>query len=85
MGQKTSVYLSDELAERWRASSLPLSEVIRLGLDAADRAPDLEGTIRRVIREELAALAVDGQQQQTPRRTHALNCKCGTCKPGGKR
>ena len=81
MGRKTSVYLSDEQAERLRASSLPLSEVIRRGLDAV--APeDLETTLRRVIREELAASA-GGQSSQAPRRAHALNCKCLTCKPSG--
>jgi hypothetical protein len=55
MGKKTSVYLSDDLLKRWRASSLPHSEVFRRGLDAIEReTPDLEATLRRVIREELS-------------------------------
>ena len=51
----------------------------RRGFDAA--APEsLEDTLRRVIREELAA-AAERAQPQAPSRAHALNCKCGVCKP----
>ena len=49
-GQKTSVYLSDSLAAQWRASGLPLSELVRRGLE---RGSD-EDTLRRVLREELS-------------------------------
>lgn len=56
MGRKTSVYLSDEIARRLEASPLPLAEVIRRGLDADDpEPPDLEVTLRRVIRQEFDA------------------------------
>ena len=56
MGLRTSVYLSDELAAMWRASGVPLAEVIRRGLSAG--GPVDEATLRRVIREELAGLPV---------------------------
>ena len=57
-GGKRSVYLSDELAARWRATGLPLAEVIRRGLDTIEGTTpgpryDIED-IRRVLREELA-------------------------------
>ena len=39
MGLKTSVYLSDDLAAQWRASKLPLAEVIRRGLARSDDKP----------------------------------------------
>lgn len=56
MGLKTSVYLSDDLLKRWRASSLSLSELIRRSLDALDgaEAPHSLEDIRLVVREELA-------------------------------
>jgi hypothetical protein len=79
MGKKTSVYLSDEQVERLRAFSLTLAEVVRRGFDAAAPEP-LEDMLRRVIREELAA-AAERAQPQAPSRAHALNCKCGVCKP----
>ena len=55
MGLRTSVYLSDELAAMWRASKLPLAEVVRRGLSAG--GPVDEATLRHVLREELAAAA----------------------------
>ena len=51
MSLKTSIYLSAELTARVKASPLPLSELVRRGLEA----PDLEATLRRVLREELAS------------------------------
>ena len=54
MGLRTSVYLSDELAAMWRASGVPLAELIRRGLSAG--GPVDEVTLRRVLREELAGL-----------------------------
>ena len=56
MGLRTSVYLSDELAAMWRASGVPLAEVIRRGLSAG--GPVDEVTLRHVLREELAGLTV---------------------------
>jgi hypothetical protein len=53
---KTSVFLNDDLIIRWHASRLPLSELVRRGLDAVDGTPDLVTEIRRTIREELAGL-----------------------------
>ena len=76
-GQKTSVYLSDSLAAQWRASGLPLSELIRRGLD---RSSELEDTLRRVLREELgqgrpaviAASPPEPQHGRTPELTPEL-------------
>ena len=55
--RETSVYLSDSLAARWRASGLPLSELIRRGLehgsDADTLTRTLDGIVRTALREEL--------------------------------
>jgi hypothetical protein len=51
MGKKTSLYLTDDLIPRVEAKGVPLGDLVRQALDA----PSLEDTIRRVIREELAA------------------------------
>ena len=59
---KTSVYLSDELAEAVRASGLPLAELIRRGLDVSG---SIESVIARVVRAELAAWA-DGRSEPEP-------------------
>ena len=58
MGLKTSVYLSDDLAASWRASKLPLAEVIRRGLASGDGEPVTKTVLRDVLREELAGLPV---------------------------
>lgn len=55
---KTSVWLSEGLDARWRVTGLPLSEVIRRGLDAIEGAPDLESVLRRVLDEKLSGLPV---------------------------
>ena len=63
MGTKTSVYLSDDLAARWRGSQLSLGELIRRGLDTAG----IEDIVRRVIREELTGVTVpatDSSEEQ---------------------
>lgn len=54
MGVKTSVYLPDDLAAALKASGRSLGEVIRAGLGMKTEPP--EDILRRVIREELAAL-----------------------------
>jgi hypothetical protein len=61
---KTSVYLSGELIIRWHASSLPLSEVVRRGLDAIEGRPDLVTEVRRAIREELAGVSLAADRSQ---------------------
>src|ERR1039457_505586 len=61
---KTSVYLSDELIIRWHASSLPLSEVVRRGLDAIEGTPDRVPEVRRAIREELAGVSLAADRSQ---------------------
>lgn len=53
MGQKTSVYLADDVAAKAKASGVPLGELVRRGLDAGE-PESLEAMLRRVIREELA-------------------------------
>lgn len=51
---KTSVYLPRELAERVRASGVPMAELIRRGLDAGE-PPALGEVVRAAVREELQA------------------------------
>ncbi len=54
-GKKTSIWLSDELEASWRASGVPLAELIRRGLGMPEPGrPVDEATLRRVLREELA-------------------------------
>ena len=48
---KTSVWLGDDIAERWKQSGLPLAELVRRGLDAGE-PEELDGKIRRLLREE---------------------------------
>lgn len=50
MGKKTSVYLSDAIAERVQASGLSLSELVQRGLDAAEPEPT-EAVISRRLDE----------------------------------
>ena len=54
MGQRTSIYLSDDLAAMVKASRIPLAELVRRGLNAG--GPVDEATLRHVLREELASL-----------------------------
>lgn len=59
MGKKTSMYLTDDLIPRVEAATgqgVSLADLVRQALDA----PSLEETIRRVIREELAAALGNG-------------------------
>jgi hypothetical protein len=49
MAQKTSLYLSDELAARIKDSGLPPAELIRRGLDLPD-------VVAAKVREGLATL-----------------------------
>ena len=49
------MWLSENLDARWRATGLPLSEVIRRGLDAIEGEPDMHRALAEV-RDELAAL-----------------------------
>jgi hypothetical protein len=55
MGQKTSVYLSDDVAAKAKASGVTLGELVRRGLEAGE-PESLEAMLRRVVREELAAV-----------------------------
>jgi hypothetical protein len=50
MGKRTSVYLSDELADAVKASGIPPAELIRRGLDVSPSAqvPEIE-TMRRAL------------------------------------
>lgn len=55
MGQKTSIYLTDDLAARSAATGLPPGEIYRRGLEAVEHSTEretLENTMRRVVREE---------------------------------
>lgn len=73
MGQKTSVYLTDEVAARVKASGLTPGELIRRGLDPAEHE-SLEAMLRRVVREE-------ARQAVREELAAALSPACGT--PGG--
>jgi hypothetical protein len=55
-GTKTSVWLPGDIAARWKASGLPLAEIVRRGLDAGEPEP-LDDKIRRILREELGRAA----------------------------
>ena len=57
---KTSVYLTQELADLVNESGLPLAELIRRGATAGEPEP-LEVMLRRVVREELARYSRDGE------------------------
>jgi hypothetical protein len=62
MNHKTSVSLPLDLIERWHASGLSLPEIVRRGLDATAPEPHpVEEPLRRVIREELAAVTVSAR------------------------
>jgi len=58
MGQRTSIYLSDDLAAMVKASRIPLAELVRRGLNAGGPVDEatLEATLRRVLDEKLASL-----------------------------
>ena len=82
MGRRTSIYLSDELDEAWRASGVKLAELVRRGL-AVD-PPLSEGTLRLVLAEMLPPAAyatpvgtgivalVDAPPADMPGTTHVL-------------
>lgn len=48
MGKKTSVYLPDALAEQVRESGLPLSEIIRRGLEGDGEKAQLKAAMRKL-------------------------------------
>lgn len=82
-GHKTSIYLTDELAGRVRASGLQLPELIRRGLEAGAPAP-LEEVIRRVVREELAAWAAEPAVERRPECRHPVESVVdGVCRACG--
>ena len=62
MGRRTSVYLSDELDAMWKASGVPLGEIVRRGLAAG--GPVDEATLRQVLDEKLAGLSVAADRSQ---------------------
>jgi hypothetical protein len=83
VGKKTSVYLSDELAGRVKASGVAPADLIRRGLDAGQPEP-LETLLRRVLRAVLDEWASEhAAQQDCPHpqaRVHKGLCgACGTC------
>lgn len=47
MGKRTSIYLSDELAEAVRASGVPIAELVRRGLEAS--RPEGREEMRRAV------------------------------------
>ncbi|HEV2255380.1 MAG TPA: hypothetical protein VGS06_19540 [Streptosporangiaceae bacterium] len=78
MGRKTSVYLSDELADRVKASGVAPAELIRRGLDAGEPEP-LEAMLRRVLRSVLDERDAGQDCLHPPARVHKGLCgACGT-------
>ena len=71
MSRRTSIYLTDDLDKQLQASGLTLLQVVRRGLAAGDPEP-CEATLRRVMPELLAGIAV-------PSEVPASRCPdCGT-------
>ena len=66
MGVRTSIYLSDDLVARWRASRRSMSDVFRAGLDAIDGvAPPLDAaTHRRILLEVLSGVSLAASAPQ---------------------
>jgi hypothetical protein len=54
-GKKTSVYLRPELEDRWKASGVPLADLIERGLNAGEPETQDE-QLRRIVREEVGVL-----------------------------
>ena len=77
MGKRTSVYLSDALYEAWRASGVPLSELVRQALDAGR-----DDLALRIGRAALGAMEATGYA--TPGGTTATEVPlAGHATPGG--
>jgi hypothetical protein len=60
---KTSVWLPDDVAAEWKRREIPLAELVKRGL-AADEPEPLDEKIRRIVREELAAVPDDERIQR---------------------
>jgi hypothetical protein len=63
---KTSIWLPDDLVEPWRDSGDSLADLVRRGLTAGKPEP-LDEKIRRIVREELAAVPDDERIQRIVR------------------
>jgi hypothetical protein len=78
VGKKTSVYLSDELAERVRASGASPAELIRRGLDAAGPEP-LEVMLRRVLTAVLEERDAPAQADCPHPKARIVKGLCNAC------
>ena len=59
---KTSVWLDDETGAEWKASNLPLAELVKRGLKAAAPEPldeKIERIVRAALRDERADIPTD--------------------------
>ena len=59
---KTSVWLDDETGAEWKASNLPLAELVKRGLKAAEPEPldeKIERIVRAALRDERADIPTD--------------------------
>ena len=56
MAKRTGIYLPDDLEQRFEALEVPMAEIIRLGVEAAERRQPIADTVRDIIRVELSAL-----------------------------
>src|SRR5690348_3929804 len=64
MGQKTSVYLADDVAAKAKASGIPLGELVRRGLEAGE-PESLEAVAGRL--EAAMRQAVEAVQEEVRR------------------
>lgn len=88
MGKKTSVYLSTELAGRVETSGLPISELVRRGLDAGEPQSAevtltrlLDGWGERILQrlDRSAGLATQDAPADCPHRGLNPGAWCKTC------
>lgn len=85
MGKRTSVYLSDGLYEAWRASGVPLSELVRQALDAGEDSLALR--VGRAALNAAGHATRGGTATEVPSPAHATSggtstTPSGTPEPG---
>ena len=80
MGKRTSVYLSDGLYDAWRASGVPLSELVRQALDAG--RDDLALRIGRAALGAIGHATTGGTATEVPSPAYATSGGTGTTHGG---
>ena len=77
MGKRTSVYLSDELHEAWRASGVPLAELVRQALSAGE-----DGLAIRIGHAALRLMTAAGHATPSGTGTAEVPQSAGTANGG---